>query len=72
MDAAASLIAPPRFVTDEQGQPVEAILGIEDYNLFLEMLEDANLSRLLTERRREPSRPLSACLGELDGKARDR
>ncbi|MFQ6092436.1 MAG: hypothetical protein ACE5OR_07105 [bacterium] len=66
MKKASKLKAAPRIVTDEAGNAVEVILSIEDYNLFLEMLEDVNLSKLLLDRKDEPSRPVTEFFRELD------
>lgn len=69
--SATVLTSPPKFITNGAGEPVEAVLSMADYTLFLEMLEDANLSRLLRERREEPARPLATFLAEVDSEGKD-
>ena len=66
MEKTSKLKAAPKIVTDEAGNAVESILSIEDYNLFLEMLEDVNLCQLLMDREDEPSRPVTEFFRELD------
>mgnify|MGYP001590270176 CR=1 FL=1 len=66
MMPATVLTSAPKFITNEAGEPVEAVLSMADYTLLLEMLGDANLSRLLRERREEPARPLAMFLAEVD------
>jgi hypothetical protein len=49
----------PKFVTDQEGNKVEVILSITDYEALLEALEDAHDYRVLMERRANPGESIS-------------
>lgn len=52
----------PKFITDENGLKLEAVLPIAEYEELLEDLEDL---AAIAERKDEPTRPLEDVLKEL-------
>ena len=56
----------PRFIVDEQGNKVEAILDIETYRELMRKLEDFNDNLLIEETLGEKTIPLEDVLREED------
>jgi len=55
--AALGLRKPPRFVIDDKGHKVEAILDIETFQELMSILEDLNDNRLIDETLGEETLP---------------
>ena len=61
-----------QYITDEEGRKTAAILPIDEYEMYLEFLEDLHLSRVARESKDEQRRPFAEVLekiraaGEID------
>jgi prevent-host-death family protein len=53
-----------RFVIQQRGEPAAVVMGYEDYQALMTLLEDLEDVRDMLESEGEPTRPLSAYLAE--------
>ncbi len=53
-----------RFVIEQRGDPAAVVIGYEDYQRLLALLEDLEDIRDMLESEAEPARPLSEYLAE--------
>jgi hypothetical protein len=52
-------ISKPRFICDEEGNKIEVIVSLADYETLLEALEDAHDYETVTERRNSNEETIS-------------
>lgn len=57
---------PPRFIVDEKGNKIEAIIDIESYRELMRKLEDFNDNLLIKETLGEKTIPLEDVIREED------
>lgn len=53
-----------QFIVEKGGEPMVALVGIEEYKALLERLEDLEDIRDMLERQSEPRRPFEEYLAE--------
>jgi|GEM_PF-1876273 len=64
--ATINLRRPPRYIVDENGRKVEAVIDIESFQELMRRLEDFNDNRLIDETLGEETVPLEDVLREED------
>jgi hypothetical protein len=59
MEVFMTKISKPRYICDEEGNKIEVIISMADYETLLEALEDAHDIEFITERRNSNEETIS-------------